>query len=64
MNKKYIIIGAVVAAIALLAMCGKCEAQEVVNEKNWELNTEVGYYEKRISDDFDTTVTADVAFTF
>ena len=49
MNKKYIIIGAVVAIIAYFAMCGKCEAQEVVNEKNWELNTEVGYYEKRIS---------------
>jgi hypothetical protein len=49
MNKKYIIIGAVVAAIALFTMCGKCEAQEVVTEKNWELNTEVGYYEKRIS---------------
>lgn len=49
MNKKYIIIGAIVAAIAYFAMCGKAEAQEVVQEKNWELNTEVGYYEKRIS---------------
>ena len=49
MNKKYIIIGAVVAAIALFSMCGKCEAQEVVTGKNWKLDTEVGYYEKRIS---------------
>ena len=33
MNKKYIIIGAVVAAIAFFAMCGKAEAQEVEQEK-------------------------------
>lgn len=49
MNKKYIIIGAAIAIIAFLAMCGKSEAQEVVQEKNWNLDTEVGYYEKRIS---------------
>lgn len=49
MNKKYIIIGAVVAAVALLAMCGKAGAQEVVQEKKWELDTQAGYYEKRIS---------------
>jgi hypothetical protein len=49
MNKKYIIIGAVVTVIAYFTMCGKCEAQEVVTEKNWKLDTEVGYYEKRIS---------------
>lgn len=49
MNKKYIIIGVVVAIIAYFAMCGKCDAQEVVTEKNWKLDTEVGYYEKRIS---------------
>ncbi len=47
-NKKYIIIGAVVAVIAYLAMCGKAEAQEV-ETKSWKLDTEVGYYEKRIS---------------
>lgn len=49
MNKKYIIIGAVVAVIAFFAMCGKAEAQEVKQEKTWSVNTEVGYYEKRIS---------------
>tara|TARA_S200002703_G_scaffold149121_2_gene146407 strand:+ start:157 stop:903 length:747 start_codon:yes stop_codon:yes gene_type:complete len=50
MNKKYIIIGAVVAVVAFFAMCGKAEAQEeVVTEKNWKLDTEVGYYDKRIS---------------
>lgn len=49
MNKKYIIIGAVVAVIALFAWTGKCDAQEVTQEKTWDVNTEVGYYESRIS---------------
>jgi len=49
MNKKNIIIGAVVVVIAFLAFCGKAEAQEVVQEKSWSVDTEVGYYEKRIS---------------
>lgn len=49
MNKKNIIIGAAVVVIAYLAFCGKAEAQEVVQEKNWKVDTEVGYYEKRIS---------------
>ena len=52
MNKKYIIIGAVVAVIAFFAMCGKAEAQEVKQEKTWSVNTVVGYYEKRISGGF------------
>jgi hypothetical protein len=47
-NKKYIIVGAIVAIVGYLSFCGsKCEAQEVT--KNWKLDTEVGYYEKRIS---------------
>ena len=49
MNKKYIIIGAVVAIVAFFTMCGKAEAQEVKQEKTWSVNTEVGYYESRIS---------------
>jgi len=49
MNKKYIIGGVIVAAIAYLAMCGKAEAQEVKQEKSWSVNAEVGYYESRIS---------------
>jgi hypothetical protein len=53
MNKKNIIIGAaVVVIIAFFAFCGKAEAQEVVQavpEKSWKVDTEVGYYEKRIS---------------
>jgi len=49
MNKKNIIIGALVATITFCAGCNEAEAQEVVQEKNWNLDTEVGYYEKRIS---------------
>tara|TARA_B100001093_G_scaffold359971_1_gene344679 strand:- start:45 stop:788 length:744 start_codon:yes stop_codon:yes gene_type:complete len=49
MKKKYIIIGAVVAVIAYLAMCGKAEAQEVEQEKTWKVDVTTGYYEKRIS---------------
>ena len=49
MNKKYIIIGALVAIVAFFTMCGKAEAQEVKQEKTWSVNTEVGYYESRIS---------------
>lgn len=49
MNKKYIIGGVIVAAIAYLAMCGKAEAQEVKEEKTWSVNAEVGYYDSRIS---------------
>jgi len=49
MNKKNIIIGALVAAITFCVGCNEAEAQEVVQEKNWNLDTEVGYYEKRIS---------------
>lgn len=49
MNKKYIIIGAVVAAIAFFAMCSKAEAQEVEQEKTWSVDVTTGYYEKRIS---------------
>jgi len=49
MNKKYIIIGAVVAVIAFFAMCGKAEAQEVEQEKTWSVDVTTGYYEKRIS---------------
>ncbi len=49
MNKKYIIIGAVIIAAVLLSFCGKAEAQEVKQEKTWSVNTEVGYYESRIS---------------
>jgi hypothetical protein len=49
MNKNNIIIMAVVTALACLS-CGRgAIAQEVKQEKNWELNTEAGYYEKRIS---------------
>lgn len=48
-NKKYIIVGALVAVVAYLTMCGsKAEAQET-ETKSWQLDTEVGYYEKRIS---------------
>lgn len=49
MNKKYIIGGIVIAAIAYLAMCGKAEAQQARQEKTWKVNAEVGYYESRIS---------------
>ena len=49
MNKKYIIIGALAAVVAYFAMCSKAEAQEVKQEKTWSVNTEVGYYESRIS---------------
>ena len=49
MKKKYIIIGAVVAIIAFFAMCGKAEAQEVEQEKTWQVDVTTGYYEKRIS---------------
>ena len=49
MNKKYIIIGAIVAVVAFFATCSKSEAQEVKQEKTWSVNTEVGYYESRIS---------------
>ena len=49
MNKKYIIIGAIVAIVGYLSFCGKAEAQEVKQEKTWNVNTEVGYYESRIS---------------
>lgn len=50
MNKKYIITGAIVAIVGYLSFCGsKCEAQEVKQEKTWSVNTEVGYYESRIS---------------
>jgi len=49
MKKKYIIIGAAVAVIAYLALCGKAEAQEVEQEKTWKVDVTTGYYEKRIS---------------
>lgn len=49
MNKKYIIGGVAIAVIAFFAMCSKSEAQEVKKEKTWSVNTEVGYYESRIS---------------
>jgi len=49
MNKKYIIIGVVVAVVAFFAMCGKAEAQEVKQEKTWSVDVTTGYYEKRIS---------------
>lgn len=49
MKKKYIIGGVAVAIIAYLAMCGSAEAQEVKQEKTWTVNSEVGYYESRIS---------------
>tara|TARA_R110000765_G_scaffold237945_4_gene340611 strand:- start:1894 stop:2637 length:744 start_codon:yes stop_codon:yes gene_type:complete len=49
MKKKYIIIGVVVAIIAFFAMCGKAEAQEVEQEKTWQVDVTTGYYEKRIS---------------
>jgi hypothetical protein len=50
-NKKYIIVGAVVAIVGYLSFCGsKAEAQETETEtKSWKLDTEIGYYEKRIS---------------
>ena len=47
-NKKYIIVGAIVAIVGYLSFCGKAEAQET-ETKSWKLDTEVGYYEKRIS---------------
>ena len=49
MNKKYIVIGAAIAAAVLLGFCNKAEAQEVKQEKTWSVNSEVGYYESRIS---------------
>jgi len=49
MKKKYIIIGTAIAAIAFFGMCSKSEAQEVKQEKTWSINSEVGYYESRIS---------------
>ena len=49
MKKKYIIIGAVVAIIVKIATCGKAEAQEVEQEKTWQVDVTTGYYEKRIS---------------
>jgi hypothetical protein len=53
MNKNNIIIVAVVTALACLT-CGRgATAQEIeqpaVQEKTWKLDTEAGYYEKRIS---------------
>lgn len=47
-NKKYIIVGAIVAIVGYLSFCSKADAQET-ETKNWKLDTEVGYYEKRIS---------------
>jgi hypothetical protein len=50
MNKKNIIIGALVATITFCVGCNEAEAQEeVVVQKNWQFDTEVGYYEKRMS---------------
>ena len=49
-NKKYIIVGAIVAIVGFLSFCGKAEAQETETKtKSWKLDTEVGYYEKRVS---------------
>ena len=47
-NKKYIIVGAIVAIVGYLSFCSKADAQQT-ETKNWKLDTEVGYYEKRIS---------------
>ena len=47
-NKKYIIVGAIVAIVGYLSFCSKADAQET-ETKSWKLDTEVGYYEKRIS---------------
>ncbi len=50
MNKKNIIIMTAITSLACL-VCGRSSAaaQEVEQEKTWKLDTEVGYYEKRIS---------------
>jgi len=53
MNKNNIMIMAVVTMLACLACGQRATAQEIeqsaVQQKTWKLDTEVGYYEKRIS---------------